>query len=32
VQLPAAYWPPATTLADLSDAVTGATTKDGGCL
>ena len=32
VRLPADYWPPATTLADLSEAVTSATTRDGACL
>jgi hypothetical protein len=32
VQMPADYWPPATTLADLSDAVSSTTTTDGSCL
>ena len=32
VQMPADYWPPATTLADLSEAVADGTTRDGACL
>jgi hypothetical protein len=32
VQLPGDYWPPATTLADLSAAVAGNTQRDGSCV